>query len=402
MKNKIKKLLFGSITRELLLIVVLSVTSISLIFDIIPHRASNVASDIISYAVHVITLAIIPSIIVILLITLKYKNRVKELLFSSVTRELLLSFSLILISVKLFPNIITILLLIYLLVRKKIQYIKNICNGIKIISEGNLDYRIELKGHDELAILAEEINNMSLKLKNKIEEERAAERLKSELITNVSHDLRTPLTALIGYIQLAEDDETSVEDKDKYTKISLEKSKKLKVLIDDLFEYSKLESGGIKLEKSKVNIIEIIEQSIGELSIQAKERNIEFNKNFKNSKVELLVDPNKMGRVFENIIGNAVKYSVEGSDVNINLYENDENVIISFENMVHSMPEEDMEKLFSRFYRTDGSRNSETAGSGLGLAIAKSIVELHGGRIWAGSEDNKFIINIELATKMEN
>ncbi|WP_055669090.1 sensor histidine kinase [Desnuesiella massiliensis] len=397
MKNRIKKLLFGSVTRELLLTILLSVTSISLIFDVIPHKVSNAVSGIISDALYVITLCIIPSIVVMLLISSKFKNRLKELVFASVTRELLLAFSLVIISVKLLPNIITILLLIYLLVRRKAEYIKSIYNGIKIISKGNLDYKIGIQGHDELAILAKEINNMSLRLKNKIEEERASERLKSELVTNVSHDLRTPLTALIGYIQLAADDKMSFEDKDKYAKISLEKSKKLKVLIDDLFEYSKLESGGIKLEKVKVNIIEIMEQSIGELSIQAKERYIRFNKNFKNSKIELLVDPGKIARVFENIIGNAVKYSVEGSDVNINLYENNENVIISFENIVESISKEDLDKIFNRFYRTDESRNSEIAGSGLGLAIAKNIVELHEGRIWVKNEDNKFIINIELS-----
>lgn len=265
-----------------------------------------------------------------------------------------------------------------------------------MISEGNLEYRIKIKGHDELATLSKEINNMSMKLKTKIEEERAAERLKTELITNVSHDLRTPLTSLIGYIQLAANNNISPEDKDKYTKISLEKSKKLKALIDDLFEYSKLESGGIKLEKTKVNIIEIIEQSIGELSIQAKERNIEFIKNFKNIKVDLLIDPGKIARAFENILGNAVKYSVEGNDVNINLHENEKKLIISFENIVDNFSEENIEKVFNRFYRTDESRNSETSGSGLGLAIAKSIVELHEGRIWVKGQENRFIINIEL------
>ncbi|WP_051542086.1 sensor histidine kinase [Clostridium lundense] len=395
MKNRIKELLFGSVTRELLFII-LGFISIVIFADVISSIMSYGMFWFVSSVMRIIISGKILIIVGILLIYLKFKNRINQLLFKNATREVVSTFCLIIISFRLFPNFITILMIIYLLVNRKAEYIKNICAGIKIISEGNLDYRIKLQGHDELAILAKEINNMSLELKNKIEEERAAERLKSELITNVSHDLRTPLTALIGYIQLAADDNANFEDKDKYAKISLEKSKKLKVLIDDLFEYSKLESGGIKLEKVKVNIIEIIEQSIGELSIQAKERHIGFNKNFRDSKVDLLVDPNKMGRVFENIISNAVKYGVEGSDVNINLHEKGQNVIISFENMVHSISEEDIEKIFNRFYRTDGSRNSETAGSGLGLAIARSIVELHGGRIWAQSKDNKFIINIEL------
>jgi signal transduction histidine kinase len=406
LKNRIKKLLFGSVTRELFFIVFGSVwimifSDMHIISRIADEGILAFGSDMIrDFTANIILglkSGVIIYIIVILLIS--FKNTINELLFGNERRELISTFLLIIIALNLLPNILTISMLIYLLFRRKAAYIVNICNGIKIISEGNLDYRRKIKGHDELAILSEEINNMSLKLKNKIEEERAAERLKNELITNVSHDLRTPLTSLIGYMQLAANDNMSFEDKDKYAKISLEKSKKLKVLIDDLFEYSKLESGGIKLEKVKVNIIEIIEQSIGELSIQAKERCIGFNKNFKNSKVELLIDPTKIGRVFENIIGNAVKYGVEGRNLNINLQKNDENVVITFENIVDSISEEDIEKVFNRFYRTDESRNSETAGSGLGLAISKSIVELHEGRIWAQSENDKFIINIQLNMK---
>ena len=173
--------------------------------------------------------------------------------------------------------VIIVVLLIYILTRRKTKYIKEICSGIEIISQGNLDYRIDKKGVDELSILSDKINSMSIDLKNIMEEERKAQRFKSELITNVSHDLRTPLTSLIGYIQLANDEKTSLKDKEKYIEISLQKSNKLKNLINDLFEYSKLESGGIKLEKEDINIIEIIEQSIGELSILARERNMTFS-----------------------------------------------------------------------------------------------------------------------------
>lgn len=294
-----------------------------------------------------------------------------------------------------------VVLLIYMLTRKKAKYIKNICRGIKTISSGNLDYRIHSKGVDELAVLADEINNMSDNLKNQIEEERKAERLKSELITNVSHDLRTPLTSLIAYLQLAEDNKTLPEDKERYVKIAAEKSNKLKKLIEDLFEYSKLESGGICLNKSNVNIIEIIEQSIGELSIQARNKNITFNKNFSGSSTVLSLDSDKMGRVFENIISNAVKYSSEGSTVNIKTFEERDSVLISFENTPDILFKEDAgkiaERVFERFYRGDSSRNSKDGGSGLGLAIAKSIVELHGGHIWAESENEIFRINLRLS-----
>ncbi|WP_051986383.1 sensor histidine kinase [Clostridium amazonitimonense] len=408
MKNRIKKLIFGSVTRELFLTIILSFAFVALIVSFIPSPISDIVIYIIIILIYLLYIRKSNYIKTISQRSLEntidlngydelnLKNRVKKIIFGSVTRELLATVILGIILIKSVSNMIIVLILIYLLIRTRTEYIKYMYSGINKISEGNLDYKIRVEGYDELATLAEEINNMSTNLKDKIEEERAVERLKSELITNVSHDLRTPLTALIGYIQLAADDNTSFEDKDKYAKISLENSKKLKVLIDDLFEYSKLESGGIKLKKVKVNIIEIIEQSIGELSIQAKERYIGFKKNFKNSKVELLVDPNKIARVFENIIGNAIKYSVEGSDVNINLYENDENVIISFENRVDKVLEKDLEKIFNRFYRTDESRNSEVSGSGLGLAIAKNIVELHGGKIWAENQTDKFIINIEL------
>ncbi|AGK97144.1 HAMP domain-containing sensor histidine kinase [Clostridium pasteurianum] len=291
--------------------------------------------------------------------------------------------------------VIIVVVLIYILIRRKAKYIKDICRGIETISQGNLDYRIDKKGVDELSILSDKINSMTIDLKNIMEDERKAERLKSELMTNVSHDLRTPLTSLIAYLQLADDDKTSLKDKEKFTEIALQKSNKLKKLIDDLFEYSKLESGAIKLGKEEINIVEIIEQSIGELSILAKKRNITFHKSFSNS-IFLKVDPNKIGRVFENVISNAVKYSTEGSTIYIDISQKNDGLIISFENIINEIFEENVEKLFDRFYRTDEARNSEQGGSGLGLAIAKNIIELHGGIIWAEVEQKNFKMNIRL------
>jgi signal transduction histidine kinase len=290
--------------------------------------------------------------------------------------------------------------LIYILSRRKVKYIENICHGIKKIANGDLDYRIRGRGIDELAVLANEINKMSFNLKYRIEEERKAEQLKSELITNVSHDLRTPLTSLMAYLQLADDEKTAVPEKDKYVKIAREKSSKLKKLIEDLFEYTKLESGGIDLKKSNVNLVELIEQSIGELAIQAQDKNIAFDKNFSSNSIILNLDSDKMSRAFENIIANAVKYSRLGSSVNINLCELENEVSISFENIPDQLMEERAEtmanKVFERFYRGDSSRNSNDGGSGLGLAIAKSIIDLHGGSIWAENDENLFRVSLKL------
>lgn len=286
--------------------------------------------------------------------------------------------------------------LTFFLTNRKVKYIKTIANGASEFSMGNLDYRIKKKGMDELGFLAESMNDMAEKLKENMEKERAQEKFRTELITNVSHDLRTPLTSLIAYLQLLEDEKTIEENKKKYTTISIEKAYKLKQLIEDLFEYSKLECGGISLEKDEVNVIEILEQSIGELFIEAQKRNMNLKKEFENYKVILNVDSSKLGRVFENLLSNAVKYGVEGTDIYVNLTEHDEYVTIIFENEVASEISEDTLKLFDRFYRGDESRNSKVSGSGLGLAISKNIVDLHKGEIWTECENNIFKVYVKI------
>lgn len=292
--------------------------------------------------------------------------------------------------------VIIAMLLSFFLTNRKVKYIKQIAEGAGEFSNGNLDYRIRKKGKDELGFLAGSINNMAERLKENIEKERAQEKFKTELITNVSHDLRTPLTSLIAYLQLVESEKTTEENKKKYTTISIEKAYRLKQLIEDLFEYSKLECGGITLEKKEVNIIEILEQSIGELFIEAQKRNMNLIKKFENSKIILNVDSGKLGRVFENLLSNAVKYGIEATEVYVNLNEYDEYVTITFENEIASESLDDTLKLFDRFYRGDKSRNSKVSGSGLGLAISKNIVELHQGEIWAECENNIFGIYVKI------
>ena len=287
--------------------------------------------------------------------------------------------------------------IIYLVSYRKTRYIKYICNGIVKISHEDLNYRLEKTGTDELGTLADEINNMSLNLNNMINREKSIQKSKDELITNISHDLRTPLTSLMGYLYLINDKNVSIEDKEVYSKKSMERAEKLKVLIENLFEYSKLESGAINLEMCNVNIIEIIEQTIGELSIIASKSQISFVKKYSITKLNLNIDPYLISRVFQNILSNAIKYSVKNSEVYIDIAHDEDDVIISFENLSsRELSSEDMKKIFDRFYMGDKSRNSHKNNSGLGLAIVKNIVDLHGGEVWAEGNDNIFKMYIKL------
>lgn len=285
---------------------------------------------------------------------------------------------------------------IYFFAARKVKYIKSLTKGIDEFSKGNLDYNIVKKGRNELSYLADGMNSMAKSLKVSMEDERKQEKFKSELITNVSHDLRTPLTSLIGYLELINDEKTSEDNRKKYTNIAIEKAYKLKTLIGDLFDYSKLESGGITLEKNNINIIEIIEQSIGEMYIESKEKNMVFKKEYLNGNIELYVDSNKIGRVFENLLSNAVKYGVRESIIYINAIEDKEFVTISVENEVEGQDALNLEDLFERFYRGDSSRNSNISGSGLGLAIAKSIINLHNGDIVLECNENLFKVYVKL------
>ncbi|WP_032122844.1 HAMP domain-containing sensor histidine kinase [Clostridium amazonitimonense] len=294
---------------------------------------------------------------------------------------------------------IAFILLFLLLTRKKVKYIEEISHGLIEISTGNLDYNINIKGYDELAKLAKNINYMERELKNKIEETTKAENTKSELITNVSHDLKTPLTSIMGYLGLLKDGKYEDEDQMKdYLDIAFNKSQKLKILIEDLFEYTKLSNKGIPLNKENVSFNELIEQLIYELVPVAEENEIILHKDIEPSKILVNIDGDKMVRVFENLLMNAIKYSYKPGTVYIELYREGNKAILCISNRGDSFSDSDLGKVFDRFYRVEKSRNSSKGGSGLGLAISKSIVELHGGNIWAECQGNdiKFFVSLKI------
>ena len=272
------------------------------------------------------------------------------------------------------------------------KYIQEISKGLKKISEGELSYRIPIKGENELGNLANNINYMAQEIETKIQSERKSEKTKNELITNVSHDLRTPLTSVIGYIGLAKDQKyNSAEELQEYLNIAYTKSERLKLLIDDLFEYTKLTNDGVSLDFQRVNIIEFLEQLIEELRVDFEENELVLINNLPDEKVYISADANKLLRVFENLFSNSIKYSDRPGQVYISLEVFSKVMIFSIKNKGDRIERENLKRIFDRFYRGDEARSSTISGSGLGLAITKNIVELHGGRVWAHCDSEDFI-----------
>lgn len=276
------------------------------------------------------------------------------------------------------------ILIIFRLTRNKIAYIEYLSTCLREISKGNLDYQIEIVGEDELAQVARSITHMENELKYQIEAQVKTEKSKNELVTNVAHDLRTPLTSIIGYIGLVKSKGYKTqEEADKYLEIAYNKSEKLKVIIEDLFELTKLHQHSVQLNQSKISMSNLLHQLIEELMPLAHDKKVEIETYIDTHDTNIYVDITKMTRVFENLIENAIKYCPEEETVYVELRSMKSRIYVAVSNLAENISKEEIEKFFERFYRADQSRNSSAGGSGLGLAIAKNIVELHGGTIKA-------------------
>ncbi|SCW51920.1 Signal transduction histidine kinase [Paenibacillus tianmuensis] len=279
------------------------------------------------------------------------------------------------------------LIYFFLFSRKMFDYLEEITRGLQEISQGNLSYEITTQSSDELGVLADHFNRMTKKLRKSIEEERKAERTKNELITGVSHDLRTPLTSVLGYLELIETDRYKDEVELRYyTKIAYEKTKNLKKLIDHLFEYTSLSDEGIKLHMKKVNIIGFLKQLTEEFNPQLKKAGMSCRLAARDDSIYVEADGHQLMRAYENVISNAIRYGSSGKYIDIRIGSTGGEAVVEIINYGEAIPERDLPYVFERFYRADKSRSSQNGGTGLGLAITKSIIELHGGRISVRSD----------------
>lgn len=243
---------------------------------------------------------------------------------------------------------------------------------------------------------ADSINQLAQGVNNSQREQAKSERLKTELITNVSHDLRTPLTSIITYTELLKTPDLSKEDQDAYIQVIDRKSQRLKVLIDDLFEVSKMSSGNIELTKEKVDLVQLLKQALAEHDQTINESTLQFRVTNPGTHVYTLVDGQKIWRVFDNLIGNILKYALENTRVYITIKTLQNKAVITFKNVTKYELGENTDELFERFKRGDTSRHTD--GSGLGLAIAKSIVDLHGGTLDIEVDGDLFKVTISLNT----
>ncbi|MCK9860629.1 ATP-binding protein [Paenibacillus sp. ATY16] len=284
----------------------------------------------------------------------------------------------------------------FALSRSTIRYLMRISQGIERIAGGDFESRLPVRGGDELGALAENINKMTAQLKLSIEEERRTERTKAELVTNVSHDLRTPLTSIVGYLGLIEEDRYRDEvELRHYVQIAYEKSTRLKSMIDDLFEYTRT-SGGIGLRLSPINLVEMIGQLAAQFRLQFEQAEVKCRLALPDHSILVDADGDKLVRVFENLVVNAIQYGKEGRQIDIAIWSEGGLAVVEIANYGESLPASVIPLLFERFYRGEQSRSRNTGGSGLGLAIAKNIVELHHGQISAASAEGKTSFKVEL------
>ena len=268
-----------------------------------------------------------------------------------------------------------------------------------MIKEDGFGRTIEVKGKDELAELCESINSMSVELKQKIDNERKLEQNKSELITNVSHDLRTPLTSIMGYIDLIKNEQYKNEDDFKeYIGIIDDKAKTLNKLINELFEYTKLTSTDIQLNYSEVDIISLVDQIAGEYEYVFEKEDLKLKKEILGEEIILRIDIEKIVRVLDNLLTNAKKYSTRGTEVFLKLAEEADNLMISISNKTNEIKEEDLGNIFERFYKGDKSRK-DIESSGIGLSIVKRIIELHNGVIYVDMNKDIITFTINLPLK---
>ncbi|HJC23296.1 MAG TPA: HAMP domain-containing histidine kinase [Candidatus Eisenbergiella merdavium] len=260
------------------------------------------------------------------------------------------------------------------------------------IAEGNFEYSLTSEDTNEIGELYRNYEDMRLRLKESTEEKIQNERQNRELVSNISHDLKTPITAIKGYVEGIMDGVADTPEKmDRYIKTIYTKANDMNRLINELTYYSGIDSNRIPYNFHRINLAEFFQDCVEDVGLDLESKNIELNySNLVDPDTRIIADPEQLKKVIDNIVGNSIKYMDKPKGViNIRILDEVDSVRVEIEDNGKGISSRDLGKIFERFYRTDTSRNSSTGGSGIGLSIVKKIIEDHGGYIWATSREGE-------------
>ncbi len=264
--------------------------------------------------------------------------------------------------------------------------------AMRKIKEGNFEYALQTDAKGEIGDLYRNYEDMRLRLKESTEESRESEEQNRELVSNISHDLKTPITAIKGYVEGIMDGVADTPEKmDKYIKTIYNKANDMERLINELTYYSRIDNNRIPYNFHRINVAEYFGDCLEEVGMDLEQRNIELNySNLAAPDTVVIADPEQMKKVINNIISNSVKYMDKPHGViDIRILDEVDSIRIEIEDNGKGIAQKDLSKIFERFYRTDASRNSAQGGSGIGLSIVKKIIEDHGGYIWATAKEGE-------------
>lgn len=274
--------------------------------------------------------------------------------------------------------------------RSILRPLERLQEATKKIRDGNLDFTLEIEDEDEIGQLCQDFEEMRIRLKESAEEKVQYDKENKELISNISHDLKTPITAIKGYVEgIMDGVAASPEKLDKYIRTIYNKANDMDRLIDELTFYSKIDTNKIPYTFSKINVAGYFRDCVEEVGLDMESQNIELGYfNYVDEEVMIIADAEQLKRVINNIISNSVKYlDKKKGIINIRIKDVGDFIQVEIEDNGKGIAAKDLLNIFDRFYRTDSSRNSSKGGSGIGLSIVRKIIEDHGGRIWATSKE---------------
>ncbi|HAM82043.1 sensor histidine kinase [Ornithinibacillus bavariensis] len=288
------------------------------------------------------------------------------------------------------------ILFFFLLTKRYLTYFNKISNGIHNLAKGNFNHRVQIDSNDEFRDIAQDINLASEILKQAIEKGEFSESSKNQLVVNLAHDLRTPLTSVLGYLDLILNDENLTKDQVKhFLTIAFTKSQRLESLIDELFEITRMNYGMLPIEQKHINLRDLLNQLKEELYPVFTKNNLIVRMKL-TTDLPIIGDGELLARVFENLLINATRYGYDGQFVDINGFIESEEVVVQVVNYGDRIPPEDLPHIFDMLYTGDKARTQNKNSTGLGLFIAKNIVEQHSGSITVQSSVTQTVFEVRL------